>query len=111
MIRGANSEAVTRRVQRAQTMGTLLKSIASGVVVSVVVTMMLSELGANIGPILASAGILGVALGFGAQSLVKDFLSGVFIISENQFRVGDIIEIDHFSGHIGVKFLIHSSSP
>ena len=57
-------------------------------------------------PLFASAGIIGVALGFGAQSLVKDFLSGVFIISENQFRVGDIIEIDHFSGtveRIGVR--------
>ncbi len=57
-------------------------------------------------PIFASAGIIGVAFGFGAQSLVKDFLSGVFIISENQFRVGDIIEIDGFGGtveRIGVR--------
>lgn len=57
-------------------------------------------------PLLASAGIIGVAFGFGAQSLVKDFLSGVFIISENQFRVGDIIEIDGFGGtveRIGVR--------
>ncbi len=57
-------------------------------------------------PLFASAGIVGVAFGFGAQSLVKDFLSGVFIISENQFRVGDIIEIDGFGGtveRIGVR--------
>lgn len=57
-------------------------------------------------PLFASAGIVGVALGFGAQSLVKDFLSGVFIISENQFRVGDIIEIEGFGGtveRIGVR--------
>lgn len=57
-------------------------------------------------PLFASAGIIGVAFGFGAQSLVKDFLSGVFIISENQFRVGDIIEIDGFGGtveRIGVR--------
>ncbi len=57
-------------------------------------------------PLFASAGILGVALGFGAQSLVKDFLSGVFIISENQFRVGDVIEIEGFGGtveRIGVR--------
>ncbi len=51
-------------------------------------------------PLFASAGILGVAFGFGAQSLVKDFLSGVFIISENQYRVGDIIEIETFSGTV-----------
>ncbi len=57
-------------------------------------------------PLFTSAGIIGVAFGFGAQSLVKDFLSGVFIISENQFRVGDIIEIDGFGGtveRIGVR--------
>lgn len=57
-------------------------------------------------PLFASAGVLGVAFGFGAQSLVKDFLSGVFIISENQYRVGDIIEIESFSGtveRIGVR--------
>ena len=57
-------------------------------------------------PLFASVGIIGVAFGFGAQSLVKDFLSGVFIISENQFRVGDIIEIDGFGGtveRIGVR--------
>lgn len=57
-------------------------------------------------PLFASAGIIGVAFGFGAQSLVKDFLSGVFIISENQYRVGDIIEIEGFGGtveRIGVR--------
>lgn len=51
-------------------------------------------------PLFASAGIIGVALGFGAQSLVKDFLSGIFIISENQYRVGDIIEIEGFGGTV-----------
>ncbi len=66
----------TRRVQRAKTMGSLLKSIITGVVSAVIGTMMLSALGVNIAPILASAGVIGLALGFGAQSLVKDFLSG-----------------------------------
>ena len=58
----------------------------------------------QLAPIFASAGIIGVAVGFGAQSLVRDFISGLFIISENQYRVGDVIEIDGFSGtveHIG----------
>lgn len=57
-------------------------------------------------PLFASAGIIGIALGFGAQSLVKDFLSGVFLISENQYRVGDVIDIDGFSGtveRIGIR--------
>ncbi len=60
----------------------------------------------NLAPLFASAGVFGVALGFGAQSLVKDFLSGVFIISENQYRIGDIIEINGDSGtveHIGTR--------
>jgi len=54
----------------------------------------------TLAPLFASAGIIGVALGFGAQSLIKDFLSGIFIISENQYRVGDIIDIEGFSGTV-----------
>ncbi len=83
----------TRRVQRAKTMGTLLKSITSGIIAAIVVTMMLSAVGLNIGPILASAGILGVALGFGSQTLVKDFLSGIFMIFEDQYGVGDVVDM------------------
>lgn len=55
---------------------------------------------ADLAPLFASAGIIGIALGFGSQSLVQDFLSGVFIISENQYRVGDIVEIEGFSGTV-----------
>jgi small conductance mechanosensitive channel len=83
----------TRRVQRAKTLGSLLKSITSGVIVAVVLTMMLSEIGLDIGPILASAGIVGVALGFGSQTLVKDFLSGIFLIFEDQYGVGDVVDM------------------
>ena len=91
---------VTRRVQRAKTMGDLLKSIVTGVIVAVVGTMMLSELGVDIAPIIASAGIIGIALGFGAQSLVKDFLSGVFMIFEDQYGVGDVVDIGEASGTV-----------
>jgi small conductance mechanosensitive channel len=83
----------TRRVQRAKTLGTLLKSIPSGVIVAIVLTMMLSEIGLNIGPIIASAGIVGVALGFGSQTLVKDFLSGIFLLFEDQYGVGDVVDM------------------
>jgi small conductance mechanosensitive channel len=83
----------TRRVQRAKTMGSLLKSITSGVIAAIVVTMALSELGLDIGPVLASAGIIGVALGFGSQTLVKDFLSGIFMIFEDQYGVGDVVNM------------------
>jgi len=91
----------TRRVQRAKTLGTLLKSITSGVIVAIVVTMMLSEIGLNIGPIIASAGIVGVALGFGSQTLVKDFLSGIFLLFEDQYGVGDVVDMgDGLSGTV-----------
>jgi moderate conductance mechanosensitive channel len=89
-----------RRIQRAQTIGTLLKSIVSGVIVAVVAIMAISELGYDIAPLIASAGILGVALGFGAQSLVKDFLSGIFMIFEDQYGVGDTVNLGEASGTV-----------
>ncbi len=89
-----------RRVQRAQTMGTLLKSIVTGVVLAAVSTMMLSEIGVDIAPIIASAGILGIALGFGAQSLVSDFLSGIFMIFEDQYGVGDEVDLGEAIGTV-----------
>ena len=92
--------AATRRVQRAKTMGDLLKSVITGVLVAIFGTMILSQVGVNIAPIIASAGILGIALGFGAQSLVKDFLSGVFMIFEDQFGVGDIVDVGEASGTV-----------
>ena len=89
-----------RRVQRAETMGSLLKSVASIVVFTVLVTMVIAELGYPIGPLLASAGVVGVALGFGAQSLVKDFLSGVFMIFEDQYGVGDVVDLGEAGGTV-----------
>ena len=87
-----------RRVQRALTMGSLLKSIVSGVIFVIVVIMSISELGYDIAPLIAGAGIIGVALGFGAQSLVKDFLSGIFMIFEDQYGVGDSVNLGEASG-------------
>lgn len=92
--------STTRRVQRAKTMGDLLKSVITGLLVAVVGTMILSELGVNIAPIIASAGIVGIALGFGAQSLVKDFLSGVFMIFEDQYGVGDVVDVGEATGTV-----------
>ncbi len=66
----------------------------------VVVLIILSELSINIGPLLAGAGIVGVALGFGAQYVVRDFLSGLFIILENQYRVGDVVCLDGTCGEV-----------
>jgi moderate conductance mechanosensitive channel len=94
------SANATRRVQRAKTMGDLLKSILTGILVAVFGTMILAQVGVNIAPIIASAGIVGIALGFGAQSLVKDFLSGIFMIFEDQYGVGDVVNVGDASGTV-----------
>jgi len=76
---------------------TLVSTVGAGIRVSIwilTVLLLLAEVGIDIAPLLAGAGIAGVALGFGAQSMVRDFLSGVFILMENQYRVGDVIEIN-----------------
>ena len=96
----AELAANTRRVQRAKTMGSLLKSIITGILLAVVGTMALAEVGVNVGPIIASAGIIGIALGFGAQSLVSDFLSGIFMIFEDQYGVGDVVDVGEASGTV-----------
>ena len=90
----------TRRVQRAKAMGSLLKSLITGVILAVVITMVLAEVGVDIAPIVASAGILGLALGFGAQSLVSDFLAGIFMIFEDQYGVGDEIDLGEAIGTV-----------
>ncbi len=89
-----------RRNQRAKTIGSVLKSFASVTILTIAAVEVLDQLGVNIAPLLASAGIVGVALGFGAQNLVKDFLSGVFMILEDQYGVGDIIDLGEASGTV-----------
>jgi small-conductance mechanosensitive channel len=89
-----------RRQARAATMASMLKSITTGVVFSIVALMAIAELGYNIAPLIASAGIIGVALGLGAQSLVKDFLSGIAMIVEDQFGVGDAVDVGAATGTI-----------
>src|SRR4028119_2441284 len=95
-----SADAAERRQQRASTMGSLLKSIASGVIAVIVIFMAISQLGYDIAPLIASAGIVGVALGFGAQTLVKDFISGVFLTLEDQFGVGDVVNLGTATGTI-----------
>ena len=92
--------ASARRAQRARTMASLLKSIASSTVYTIIAIMVVAELGYNVAPLIASAGIIGVALGFGAQSLVKDFLSGIFMIFEDQYGVGDIVDMGVATGTV-----------
>ena len=92
--------AAQRRVQRARTMGSVLKSIASAILGVVATLMVLSRVGLDITPLLASAGIVGVALGFGAQNMVKDFLAGTFIILEDQYGVGDMVDAGPATGTV-----------
>ncbi len=94
------SAVAARRKQRAATMGGLLKSIVTFVIVAIAGTMVLSELGVDIAPIIASAGIIGIALGFGAQSLVKDFLAGIFVFIEDQYGVGDVVDVGEANGTV-----------
>lgn len=86
--------------QRIETLGLISARLTRLVIVLIAATMVLAELHINVGPILAGAGVLGVALGFGAQSLVKDFLSGIFIIVENQYVKGDVIKIKDVTGKV-----------
>jgi small conductance mechanosensitive channel len=93
VLAGAAGALVSeRRKQRAETVGSVLRSVASIVVFGIAFVTVLEKLGIPIGPLLASAGVAGVALGFGAQSLVRDFLSGIFMILEDQYGVGDLID-------------------
>ena len=82
-----------RQARRRATVANLLLDTFQIVVWSVVVMIILTSLGVNLGPLLATAGIAGVALGFGAQTIVRDTLSGFFILAENQFDVGDTVEL------------------
>ena len=94
----ASPLARARVVQRARTIGLVLSNlITAGLLISAVIAI-LSELGVAIGALAAGAGILGAALGFGAQSLVKDFISGLFIVVEDQFGVGDFVDLGSATG-------------
>ena len=87
-----------RRRQRTETIGSVLRSVTSIALFVIGTTMVLAELGFDLGPLIASAGVVGVALGFGAQNVVKDFLNGMFMILEDQYGVGDAIDTGEASG-------------
>jgi|SRR5262245_29391860 len=89
-----------RMKQRTETLRSVVRSVSKAIIVLVVILQIGSELGfiTTLAPLLATAGIGGLAVGFGAQSLVKDVISGFFILSEDQFGVGDVVKIGDFSG-------------
>jgi len=88
------TEISLRAEQRINALTSVLRSIATAVIFTIAGFLIIGEFGLNLAPLLAGAGIVGIALGFGAQSLVKDFLSGMFILVEDQFGVGDIVDLD-----------------
>jgi len=99
-VLGGVSLRSQRTAQRARTLASVLRSITTGLVGVIAILMIMGELGYSLGPLLASAGIAGVAIGFGAQTLVRDFLSGVFMILEDQYGVGDAVDLGEASGHV-----------
>jgi small-conductance mechanosensitive channel len=100
LIINRNPSRLRLQERRMLTVGKLLKNVASYVVHFIAILLVLSEFGINLGPLLAGAGVVGLAIGFGAQSLVKDIITGFFIILEDQFAVGDVIQTGNFKGTV-----------
>jgi small conductance mechanosensitive channel len=105
MIDSAAAQAETalvdeRRKQRVEALGAILRSAASVTIFAIAGFVILGDLGINLAPLLASAGVVGVAIGFGAQSLVKDYLSGIFMMVEDQYGVGDVITVGDATGTV-----------
>jgi len=94
------SKRLKLRTRRVQTLGRLLKNAASYVINFIAVLLILGEFHIELAPLLAGAGVIGLAIGFGAQSLVKDVITGFFIIIEDQFSVGDVIQTGSFKGTV-----------
>jgi small-conductance mechanosensitive channel len=89
-----------RRKQRVRALGAILRSAASVTIFSIAGFAVLGDLGINLAPLLASAGVVGVAIGFGAQNLVRDYLSGIFMLVEDQYGVGDVITVGDATGTV-----------
>lgn len=86
--------------RRTKTIGKLLNNVITYTVNFIIILLVLSQLGINLAPVLAGAGVIGLAIGFGAQSLVKDVITGFFIIFEDQFGVGDVVQTGSFKGTV-----------
>ena len=84
--------------KRAATLIRVIKMTLRVLILTIAIVTIFSEIGINIAPVLAAAGVLGLAIGFGSQFLIRDIVSGLFIILENQYRVGDTISIDNITG-------------
>jgi small-conductance mechanosensitive channel len=99
-LREATAMLSERRLQRGEALGSVLRSASSATVFVVAAMLVLSELGIDLAPLLASAGIAGVAIGFGAQNLVKDLFAGLFMLLEDQYGVGDVVDVGEVTGTV-----------
>ncbi len=96
-----------RRQQRASALGAILSNAASLAIFGIAAVIILGDMGLNLAPLLASTAVLGVAIGFGAQNLVQDFLAGIFMLLEDQYGVGDVISVETTTGTVeGVSLRI-----
>ena len=89
-----------RKAQRAKTLGSLFNNIITVVVLGMMTLLVLGELGVNLAPLIAGAGVIGLAIGFGSQALVQDMVSGVFILMEDQYGVGDVVDVGDATGTV-----------
>lgn len=97
LVRGylrGEKEAVAEQAKRTKTLFSLLARVINAAIFTFAVIMLLAEVGVNVTALLAGAGVIGIAIGFGAQSIVKDMLAGLFMLLEDQYRVGDIVEVN-----------------
>lgn len=97
---GETGAMVNERLQRRKTLGTFTTTVGIIVIVTVTLMMILEEIGLSLGPLLATAGVAGLAIGFGAQTLVRDVIGGLFILLEDQYAIGDVIETAGVSGAV-----------
>ena len=101
---------LSRAAMRTETMGVVFNSIATVAVWVIAGMLVLGAVGVELGPLLAGAGIVGVALGFGAQNMVKDFLAGLFILLEDQYGIGDVVELRDSIGQPGASGTVEGIS-
>jgi small conductance mechanosensitive channel len=98
--RAATPGVAARRNPRATALGSVLSNAAAVTIFGIAAAIILGDMGVNLAPVLASAGVLGIAIGFGAQNLVQDFLAGIFMLLEDQYGVGDMIVVGDISGTV-----------
>jgi len=100
IVDDGDDKNVSQKEKRAETLGHVVVATGNIIIYVIVLLMILNLFGVDIRPILAGLGVLGLAIGFGTQSLVKDFVSGLFILTENQYGIGDEVKIGNFEGKV-----------